>query len=133
MLDLISKKQSFYLGVPPSYLVGEIKGGMTDTGKKDTKAIEQGLKGYFFSIAKPIADGLFGVKTTFKSNDFEMLTSALETLKTFDITSDEHLSKENKTEIVNKVFGLPKGEKGDAPEPLPVDNKVPPEKTKPVE
>lgn len=117
MLDLVSKKQSFYLGLPASYWDGETSGAMNDSGKADAKAVDRGLRPYFCSIAKPVVDGLFSIKVTFKSNDFEMLDSALNVLKTFDVTSDDHLSKDNKTEIVNKVFGLPKDEKGDKPKP----------------
>lgn len=116
MLELVAQKRSFYLGLPASYILGEQTKGLSDTGKADAKAVERGLRAYFFSIVKPVAEGIFGGKVTFKSNDFEMLDSALEVLKTFDITSNDHLSSENKTEVVNKVFGLPKESKGDKPE-----------------
>jgi len=127
ILELVAQKQSLYLGLPASYIYGALSGSaLSDSGKADTKAIERGLRGYFFSIVKPISEGIFSAKVTFKSNDFEMIDSALEVLKTFDITSSDHLSDENKTEIVNKVFGLPKGEKGDEPKPPPPAPTLPP-------
>jgi len=110
--DFITQKRSFYLGLPASYLIGEHTSTMGDTGKKDGKAIERGLKAYYFSIVKPIIEGIFKIRTTFKSEDSEGLSAALETLKTMDITSDEYLSRENKTLIVNKSFGLDENEKG---------------------
>lgn len=124
MLDLISKKQSFYLGMPSSYFSGlQSNSSMSDTGKADSKAIERGLRGYYFSIIKPVLDGLFSIKTSYKSEDTEALDIALKTLESFDRTSDEHLSKENKTLIVNRVFGLDEDEVGDEPEEVqPIDD-----------
>ena len=134
MLDLVAQKRSFYLGLPATYITGESAKGLGDSGKGDTKAIERGLRAYYFSIVKPVVEGIFTIKTTFKSQDFDMLDTALEVLKTFDITSDDHLSAENKTEIVNKAFGLPKDQKGDPPKKVetPDPNVVPvPDPAKP--
>jgi len=128
-MELTAQKMSFYLNLPASYVTGILNGGLGDTGQADAKAIERGLKGYFFSIIKPVCKALFNVTLKFKSDDFQMLSVALETLKTFDITSGDHLSAENKTLIVNKVFGLPEDEEGDPPEvvePLPIDPNAPP-------
>lgn len=128
-IDFIAQKMSFYLGMPATYLTGEAPKGLGDSGKGDSKATERGLKAYYFSIAKPLIEGVFGVKTTFKSEDSEGLGAALETLKTMDVTSDEYLSKENKTLVVNKAFGLDANETGDEPEPQP--NPPPTDKTIP--
>ena len=118
MIDFIAQKQSFYLGLPASYLTGlPATSTLSDTGKADTKATERGLKNYYFSIAKPVIEGIFGGKTSYKSEDTDGISTALETLKTMDITSDEYLSKDNKTLIVNKSFGLDENEKGDEPDP----------------
>lgn len=126
-IEFIAKKQSFYLGLPPTYFGAEAKSGIGDTGKGDSKKTEQGLKGYYFSIVKPTIENLFGIKTTFKSEDAEGMETALKVLETFDRTSDEHLSAENKTLIVNKSFGLDEDEEGDEPEdPPPTDPNAPP-------
>lgn len=118
-LELIAKKQSFYLGMPASYFYGQQTKGLSDTGKADSKSTERGLKGYYFSVIKPIVEGLFGGKTTFKSEDAEGLDIALRTLETMDRTSNEFLGKDNKTLVVNKVFGLDENEVGDEPEEVP--------------
>jgi hypothetical protein len=115
-MELTAQKMSFYLNLPASYVTGILNGGLGDTGQADAKAIERGLKGYFFAIIKPVCKALFNVTLKFKSDDFQMLSTGLEALKTFDITSNDHLSGENKTLIVNKVFGLPEDEVGDPPE-----------------
>lgn len=115
-MEFINEKRSFYLGLPASYITGRAPKGMGDSGEGDAKAIERGLKNYFFSIIKPTVEAIFGVKLTFKSEDFRQISSSLEALKTFELTSDELISKENKNLIVNKLFGLPEDAKGDAPE-----------------
>jgi hypothetical protein len=116
----IVQKKSYYLGLPASYITGELSGSaLSDTGKSDTKAIDRGLKPFYFSIIKPIIESLFGSKTDFKTEDSEGLSTALEVLKTMDMTSDEYMNKDNKTVVVNKAFGLDIDEKGDEPEDVP--------------
>lgn len=115
--DFINQKLSKYTGMPAAWITGKSKGSsLGDTGQSDAKAVERGLKPYYFSIVKPVVDQLFDIKSTFESEDFDQLTSSLEALKTFDITSDENLSKENKTKVINRLFGLPENTKGDKPE-----------------
>ncbi len=128
-LEMVSKKMALYLGMPASYLSGEQSAGMGDKGTQDQKAVDRGLKNYFFSIVKPVSDGLFSVKTEFKSEDTEGLSTALEVLKTMDTTSDEFLSRENKTQVVNKAFGLDEDEKGD---PAKKPEQTPPGQAPPV-
>jgi len=105
-MSFIAEKRAFYLGLPQNYLVGTQNKGLGDSGKGESKAIERGLKPYYYSIVKPIFEAIFQVKTTFKSEDQDMIGTGLEVLKTMDITSDEYLSKENKALIVNKTFGI---------------------------
>lgn len=126
-IEFIAQKRAFYLGLPASYLTGELPGGLGDSGQGDMRATERGLKGYYFSIGKPVAEGLFKVKTTFKSDDAENLSTALETLKTMDLTSNDYLSHDNKTKVVNKAFGFDENEKGDEPvKPDPAQQVPPP-------
>lgn len=115
-LDLIAKKQSSYLGLPPSYFGAEGKSTMSDTGKGDERKVDQGLKNYYFSVVKPVIEGLFGIKTDFKPVNTESLDVALKTLESMDRTSNDFLNGENKTIIVNKAFGLDEDEVGDEPE-----------------
>lgn len=120
-MEFIAAKQSFYLGLPASWITGQQSKGLSDTGKSDSKSVERGLKPYYFSIIKPVCDMLFGVVTSFKSEDFDMLTSANETLKTFEITDEKYISADNKLKIVSKLYGLPEDSKGDAaPEKTPI-------------
>jgi len=127
-LNLIAKKQSLYLGLPSSYFSGiQNSSGLSDTGKADSKATERGLKGYYFSVIKPVIEGLFGGTTKFKSEDAEGIDMGLKTLETMDRTSEAYLSVENKTLIVNRAFGLDEDEEGEGPaEEIPVDPNAPP-------
>jgi len=121
-IHFINEKRSFYLGMPTTYLGSESGPSLGDTGEGDAKKVEQGLKGYFFSIIKPVIAALFGIqKLAFKSDDFKMVSSANETLKTFELTTNELISQMNKNIIINKLYGLPEDEVGDKPEPMPED------------
>lgn len=112
-MEFISQKLSFYLGMPASWITGLANKGLGDTGEGDAKAVERGLKAYFFPIVKPVSEALFGVTLTFKTEDFYGLNTATQTLTTFEATSEQFLSAENKTGIINKLFGLPSNSKGD--------------------
>lgn len=105
-IDFIDAKRAFILSLPLAYIKGEQTGGMNTTGESDMRAIERGLKQYFESIMKPTIDALWNVKVEFNSQDFRQMTTALEVMKTFDLTSDENLSKESKQTITAQVFGL---------------------------
>lgn len=114
-MELIAQKRSFYLGLPASYITGVASKGISDTGQGDSKKVEQGLRGYYFSIIKPAIEGIFKKKTTYKSDDFDMIMASMDVMKTFSITDDELVSMDNKRGILNKMLGLPADAKGDPP------------------
>jgi hypothetical protein len=120
-IDFIGAKLAFYLGMPSSYITGEQTGGIGSTGENDMRAVERGLKNYYFSILKPTLEEIFGVKLSYKSQDFRNLTLGLDVLKTFALVDEEFLSKDNKTLIINQAFDLPEDAEGDVvPDPKPV-------------
>lgn len=126
-MTFINERRSFYLGMPASYVTGEAPAGLGDSGEGDAKAVERGLKNYYFSIVKPVVEAVFDTKTSFKSEDFRMISTSLQALQTFELVSDELMSPENKLMVINKLFGFPKDTKGgQADEPPP-----PPEPTQP--
>lgn len=101
----LNQKRAFYLGMPESYITGEQTGGIGSSGENDTKAVERGLKNYYFSILKPALEALFkDVKLTYKSQDFRQITQGLEALKTFALIDDELISADDKKKIVNQLF-----------------------------
>lgn len=112
-MGFIQRKQSFYTGMPASYISGIQSGGLNATGEADTNAKEQGLKGYFLSVIKPAFEALFEGTYKYISQDNRNISSGLEVVKVMDETSEEYLSKDNKTKFVNRVLGLPDDAKGD--------------------
>lgn len=102
----LDAKRAYILSLPLAYVTGEQTGGIGASGENDMRAVERGLKQYFVSIIQPVVKALWGVETEFKSQDFRQMTTALEVLKTFDLVSDENMSKESKQEIIARVFDL---------------------------
>ena len=105
-MDFIAQKRSFYLGLPASYITGLAPKGLGDSGEGDAKSVERGLKNYYFSIIKPVIEEIFGATTSFKSDDFRQLSTSLEALKTFEITGEDLLTKDDKKNIIAKLFGV---------------------------
>lgn len=141
-MELIAQKRSFYLGLPLSWVTGQGSEGLGDKSKGDAKKVEQGLRGYYFSIIKPVVDGIFGKDTEFESDDFDQISSSMEVMKTFSITDDELVSMDNKRKILNRMLSLPEDAKGDPPaapaavdpitgQPVVDPNKPPPPKKEP--
>lgn len=113
-IAFLDAKRAFVLDLPISYVSGLQTPGIGSTGEADMRAIERGLKQYFFSIVHPVLLALFAVDTEFKSQDFRQITSALESLKTFDLVSDEMMSKQAKHEIIARLFNLDEDEEAKA-------------------
>lgn len=105
-IGFLDAKRAFILGLPISYVSGLQTPGIGSTGEADMRAVERGLKQYFVSIIRPALLSLFKAETEFKSQDFRQMTTALEVLKTFDLVSDENMSRDAKQEIVARVFEL---------------------------
>jgi hypothetical protein len=125
-------KLAFYLGLPDSYLTGEQSQGIGSTGENDMRATERGLKGYYFSIMKPLLEVLLDVKTTYKTQDFSLIESSSDILKTFALIDDTLVSADNKRKIINGLLGLPEDAKGDpAPKPEPKAEPIPAPAAKP--
>lgn len=105
--EFLDAKRAFILDLPLSYITGAQTPGMGSSGENDMRAVERGLKQYYVSIVKPILKALFGADTEFKSQDFRQMTTALEVLKAFELSSDtELMSMEAKQEIIARVFDL---------------------------
>lgn len=109
-IGFLDAKKSFILSLPISYVSGLQTPGIGSTGEADMRAVERGLKQYFVSIIRPTLLSLFKVETKFKSQDFRQMTTALEVLKTFDLVSDENMSRDAKQEIIARVFELDQAE-----------------------
>lgn len=105
-ITFLNQKRSFYLGLPEAYINGIQTGGMGTSGENDTKAIERGLKNYYFSVVKPICKALFEVDPKYKSQDFRMIDQALSALQTFSLVDEELLDLEQKKVIINQLLDI---------------------------
>ena len=106
-IAFLDTKRAFYLGLPAAYVTGEQTGGLGGTGEVDTKAVERGLKSYYFSIVKPVLEALFdGVTLTYKSQDFRQIGQALEAMKAFELVGEEYVSFENKKKILEGLLDI---------------------------
>lgn len=105
-MTFLDNKRAYILGLPLSYIAGEQTGGMNATGEIDAKAVERGLKQYFVSIIQPVVKALWNKDVEFKSDDFRLIASALEALKTFELASEDLISMEAKRGIIQQMFGL---------------------------
>lgn len=105
-IGFLDAKRAFILSLPIAYVTGELTGGIGSSGEADMREVERGLKQYFVSIIQPVSKAIYKVDTEFKSQDFRQMTTALQVLKDFDLTSDEYMSRESKKEVVARVFDL---------------------------
>jgi hypothetical protein len=105
-IDFLDAKRAYYLDLPISYVTGKQTGGIGSTGEGDMRAIERGLKQYFFSIIQPVLKAIFGIDVEFQSQDFRQMATALEAVKTFELVSDTILSTDAKRAILARLFDL---------------------------
>jgi len=109
-IEFLNEKRAFYLGLPKSYISGDQTGGIGSTGEGDVKAVERGLKAYFFSIIKPVFKALFEVDLAYKSQDFRMISQGLQALQTFNLDADGLLTPEQKQLIIHRLFDIEESE-----------------------
>lgn len=105
-LDFTNMKRAEILGMPVVWLEGATTNGMNASGEADERAVERGLMYYFDWIIQPICFALFAAKVTFKTQDFRLVESALNALRTFDLTSDSLLPRKAKLDIVARMFNI---------------------------
>jgi hypothetical protein len=105
-IAFLDAKRAFYLGLPSSYINGEQTGGMNANGDIDQRAVERGLRSYFFSIVKPVLEQLFKVKIKYKSQDTRQIAQALEALKVFELTDESLVSMEQKKAIIESLLDI---------------------------
>lgn len=105
-ISFLDSKRAFVLALPVSYVTGVQTSSIGSTGEQDMRSVERGLKQYFETILKPTCKALFGPTVEFKSQDFRQMTTAMEVLKTFDLVSDDSLSRQSKQEITARLFDL---------------------------
>ena len=92
------------LGLPLSYINGALTTGISTTGEADEIAVQRGLVRFFYSIFKPIFDGLTGEKIKFKFSNWRLLQSAAELIKTLEMISEDTVTAEVKQKVIANIF-----------------------------
>lgn len=105
-IAFLQAKRAYILNAPLAYVTGEQAMGIGTTGEADMRAIERCLKGFFNTIVRPLCLAIFNVAVEFRSEDFRDVQSGLEVLKTFDLVTDDYMSRETKQETVARFFDL---------------------------
>jgi hypothetical protein len=105
-MEFLDAKRANALDLPISWINGEQTAGIGASGEADMRATEQGLKQYYFSIIKPVLLVLFECKTKFKSQDSRLLGTALEAAKTFELISDELISRTSKQDVLARLLDI---------------------------
>lgn len=128
-LEMINQRRSFYLKLPASYLIGVMKGSLSDTGTADSRAVDRGLRTYFYSIIKPLFKVLFEIDLRYVPDETSQLSAGLDAVRTFEIISDDLVSMPEKRQILARLFGLSGTWKPPAREPVQEAVGAPSEKT----
>lgn len=106
-IAFLDSKRAFYLGLPTAYVTGDQASGLNATGEAETKAVERGLKSYYFSIIRPVLSAIFqGISLSYKSQDVRQVSQAIEAMKAFDLVSEDFVSYENKKRIIEGLLDL---------------------------
>jgi hypothetical protein len=109
-IDIINKRISSCLGMPISYLTGELSAGLSSTGEGDIEKFEEGLQVYFYSIWKPVIDNLFfkdkkdkGI--SFKKSNWRSLEVLLKNLSLIETSEllDDATKQIYASEIANRL------------------------------
>lgn len=107
-MDFIDQKKSFYLGLPASWISGLVGKTLSDTGEADSRAVERGLKAYYFSIIKPVVEALFEIKTTFKTDDYRLLQLGLTAAKDLELLGEDMIDAQEKRLLIERLLNLKK-------------------------
>ena len=79
-IELVSQRIASTVGMPISYINGELSAGLSSSGEGDSDMVERGLKPYFSSIWKPVVDSLFASDVVFASDSWRALEPRLRNL-----------------------------------------------------
>lgn len=99
---LVAGQLASEIGVPLSFVIGELSSGMAVTGEADANAEEQGIRDFWTSIFKPIVSKLYDVKIEFKTDNWRKIKEYAQTIPF--IESSLYLSEEQKEKLVNDLF-----------------------------
>jgi hypothetical protein len=79
-MNLVYGQLAADIGMPLSFVTGELATGMSATGEADTNQQEEGLQDFFNSIFKPSCDKLYGWNLRFVSDDWRYFSQMIGSL-----------------------------------------------------
>lgn len=101
-ITLINSQLASDLGMPLSFVNGELTTGMSATGEADANAEEYGLQDYFNSIFKPACDKLYNWDLQFISDDWRYFQAMIGSL--IAVENSSLLSNEQKTIFAERLI-----------------------------
>lgn len=99
---LVAGQLASEIGVPLSFVIGELASGMAVTGEADANAEEQGIKDFWTSIFKPIVSKLYDVKVEFVTDNWRKVKEYAQVIPY--IESSAYLTDEQKKAFVNSLI-----------------------------
>ena len=103
-MTLIYSQLCAEIGMPLSFVTGELTSGMSATGEADTNQQEEGLQDFFNSIFKPSCDKLYGWNLRFVSDDWRYFSAMIGSLIVVENTS--LLSDEQKKAFAERLMPI---------------------------
>lgn len=105
-MTLIYSQLCAEIGMPLSFVTGELASGMSATGEADTNQQEEGLQDFFNSILKPCCDKLYGWDLRFVSDDWRYFSAMIGSL--IAVENSSLLSDEQKRAFADRLMPVGK-------------------------
>jgi len=105
-MTLIYSQLCAEIGMPLSFVTGELASGMSATGEADSNQQEEGLQDFFNSIFKPCCDKLYGWDLRFVSDDWRYFSSMIGSL--IAVENSSLLSDQQKRAFADRLMPIGK-------------------------
>lgn len=96
------------IGMPLSFVNGELATGMSATGEADSNQQEEGLQDFFNSVFKPVCDKLYNWNLQFVSDDWRWFNAMIGSL--ISVENSSLLSEEQKQLFADRLIPITKKE-----------------------
>jgi hypothetical protein len=103
-MNLIYSQLCAEIGMPLSFVTGELTSGMSATGEADTNQQEEGLQDFFNSIFKPSCDKLYNWNLRFVSDDWRYFSAMIGSL--IAVENSSLLSEAQKKAFADRLMPI---------------------------
>ncbi len=108
-MTLIYSQLCAEIGMPLSFVTGELTSGMSATGEADTNQQEEGLQDFFNSIFKPSCDKLYKWNLRFVSDDWRYFSAMIGSA--IVVENSSLFSEAQKKAFADRLMPIEKNEK----------------------